>query len=257
MKDLLVIIPVHKIDREVEPLLSRAINSVPENVDILISTNLNKADFVDVVNIERVEFVQTQESDFQSLVNYAVDNCGKQYKWFSILEYDDEYTSIWLPNFEKYLQFKPEVSVFIPMNDIVDFESNQYVGFGNEAPWASSFSSEIGYVDNECLQNYFDFYLTGAIFNIEDWKEVGGLKPSMKLTFWYELMLRWTNKDKKFYVIPKIGYKHYVNRPDSLYESYRNAMLETESAWWFETARQECFYKKDRNKTYNESTKGE
>ena len=257
MEDLLVVIPVHKIDDEVKTLLTRAINSVPENVDILISTALENIKVSEIDPTGRAEMVHALESDFQSLVNYAVENCGKQYKWFSVLEYDDEYTSIWLPNFEQYLQFKPEVSVFIPMNDIIDFETNQYVGFGNEAPWASSFSAEIGYIDNECIQNYFDFYLTGAIFNIEDWKEVGGLKPSMKLTFWYELMLRWTNKDKKFYVIPKIGYKHYVNRPSSLYESYRNMMSEEESTWWFETARQESFYKKDRNKTYNEGTKGE
>ena len=36
MEDLLVVIPVHKIDDEVKTLLTRAINSVPENVDILI-----------------------------------------------------------------------------------------------------------------------------------------------------------------------------------------------------------------------------
>ena len=46
--------------------------------------------------------------------------------------------------------------------------------------------------------------MTGSIFNTADWKEVGGLKPQIKLTFWYEWMLRLTNKGKDIFVIPKI-----------------------------------------------------
>lgn len=257
MKDLVVIIPVHKIDDEIKSLLTRAINSVPENIDILIPTNLENIEVSELDVTGRAEMTYCSEGNFQSLVNHAVKSCENTYKWFSILEFDDEYTSIWFDNFQKYVKFNPEVSVFLPLIDLIDFNGNQYIGFGNEAPWASSFSSEIGYIDNESLQNFFDFYLTGSIFNIEDWKEMGGLKASMKLTFWYELMLRWTNKDKQFFVIPKLGYKHYVNRPNSLHKIYSEEMTEDESIWWFETARQESFHKKDRNKMYNGGDKGE
>ena len=257
MKDLLVIIPVHKIDDEVKLLLSRAISSVPEEIKVVISTNLENVRIEDFDSTGRVELIHSTEGNFQSLVNHAVKVCENDYKWFSILEFDDEYTPIWFDNFKKYVEFNPEVSVFLPMVDLIDYNNNQYIGFGNEAPWASSFSNEIGYIDNESLQNYFDFHLTGSIFNIKDWEEMGGLKASMKLTFWYELMLRWTNKGKHFFVIPKLGYKHYVNRPTSLYKIYSEELSEEESIWWYETARQESFHKKDRNKVYNGGEKGE
>lgn len=255
MEDLVIIIPVHKFDEEVNVLLKRAIDSVPNQIKIRLSCPKTiSADVEGFKTSERIElYLSDGADDFATLVNQAVGGT----KWFSILEYDDEYTSIWFDNFTKYVQFKPEVSVFMPMTDLINFNDNQYIGFGNEAPWASSFSAEIGYIDNESLQNYFDFYLTGSIFNTSDWEEVGGIKPSMKVSFWYELMLRWTNKQKQFFVIPKVGYKHYVNRVGSLYDIYRQEVTEDESAWWFDTAKKECFYKKDRNKTYKTDTKGE
>ena len=117
-----------------------------------------------------------------------------------------------------------------------------YIGFGNEAPWASSFSNEIGFIDNECLQNYFDFYMTGSIFNTDDWKEVGGLKPMIKITFWYEWLLRMTNKGKKIYVIPKVGYNHKLGRNGSIVDTYRKTVGEDESNFFFELAKREYFY---------------
>ena len=165
---------------------------------------------------------------------------------------------IWFKNVEKYIEYKPEVSVFLPLEELVDYSKNQVIGYGNEAPWASSFSNEIGYIDNDCLQQYFDFYLTGSVFNVEDWKNYGGLKPSIKISFWYEFLLRMTNKGKKVFVIPKLGYKHYVDRENSLYDMYRKTIDEKESSWWFELAKQESNFKEDRNKTYeNNDEKGE
>ena len=257
MKDITVIIPVHEHNDFVKSLLNRAIVSVPSEYKIVVSTSL-EVDFSYLteeysnVNI----LTNSAKNDFCSLVNYAVNEIDT--KWFSILEFDDEYTNIWFNNVEKYIEYNPEVSVFLPLEELIDFNQNKFIGYGNEAPWASSFSNEIGYIDNDCLQQYFDFYLTGAIFNTEDWKTYGGLKPSIKISFWYEFLLRITNKGKKVFVIPKLGYKHYVDRENSLYDVYRKTIDEKESAWYFELAKQECFHKKDRNKVYeNNEEKGE
>jgi hypothetical protein len=151
---------------------------------------------------------------------------------------------------KKYLDFMPETSVLLPLEDIYDYQNGKYIGFGNEAPWASSFSDELGYIDKGCLENYFNFYLTGGVFNTDDWNDVGGLKPSIKLTFWYEFLLRLTNKGKKVFVMPKVGYVHMMGRKGSLMEKYREQMDADESKFWFDTAKQEYFYKDDRNKTY-------
>ena len=251
MKDITVIIPVHEHNDFVKSLLNRAIVSVPSEYKIVVSTSL-EVDFSYLteeysnVNI----LTNSAKNDFCSLVNYAVNEIDT--KWFSILEFDDEYTNIWFNNVEKYIEYNPEVSVFLPLEELIDFNQNKFIGYGNEAPWASSFSNEIGYIDNDCLQQYFDFYLTGAIFNTEDWKTYGGLKPSIKISFWYEFLLRITNKGKKVFVIPKLGYKHYVDRENSLYDIYRKTIDEKESTWYFELAKQEQYYKEDRNKKYEE-----
>jgi hypothetical protein len=136
------------------------------------------------------------------------------------------------------------------LEDITDFNDGKYIGFGNAEVYASSFSNEIGYLDNDCLQNYFDFYLTGSIFNTADWKEVGGLKPSIKITFWYEWLLRATNKGKKVFVIPKVGYNHSLGRKGSLVEVYKETVDPVESQWWFDLAKRESLFKEDRKKEY-------
>ena len=261
-KDLLVIIPVHEFNDGIKTLLGKAINSVPENIDIIISTVdgvLTKVnEFIKDINNNNSRQINTvssvkknAKSDFCTLVNQGVND---DYKWFSILEFDDEYSSIWFDNVKKNIEYNPDVSVFLPLTDLIKFDDNKFTGYGNEAPWASSFSSELGYIDNECLQHFFDFYLTGGVFNTQDFLNVGGLKSSIKLTFWYEFLLRITNDGKKVYVIPKIGYKHMVNRPESLYNIYMNTIDEEEGKWWYELAKKEYLYKKDRNKVYEKIT---
>ena len=249
MKDLIVIIPLHKYDKETGALLSNAVASVPEDTEIRISckkglaNSLNKA-YKANKNVKVLEN-EGEESDFCTLVNKAVGDTT----WFSILEYDDEYTPIWFDNFRKYVDFYSDISIFVPMEDLVDATTDKFAGIGNEAPWASSFSNEIGYIDNDCLKNFFDFYMTGSIFRTDDWKEVGGLKPSIKLTFWYEFLRRATYKGKKVYVIPKIGYTHLLGRKDSLIEGYKATITDKESNFWIDVARKEYFFKEERDKS--------
>ena len=102
-----------------------------------------------------------------------------------------------------------------------------------------------------CGVDYFDFYLTGGIFNTKAWNEVGGLKESIKVTFWYEFMLRAAHKGEKFYVVPKIGYSHVLGRDGSLLMNYRKTVDTKEAEFWFKLAKKESFFDTDRNKTYD------
>lgn len=254
MKDLVVIVPMHEFGKENIELLNKAVESVPEGLKVILSVKKG----VDGRTLKGISnrltvLAESDGDSFVELVNTAVDNIEE--KWFSILEFDDTYTPIWLDNAKKYVEFMPETSVFMFLEDITDFNNGKYISFGNEAAWASSFSNEIGYIDNDCLQNYFDFYLTGSIFNTADWKEVGGLKPSMKITFWYEWLLRATNKGKKVFVIPKVGYNHSLARKGSLVEYYKENVGKDETEFWFDLAKREMFFKEDRGKTYEEYKK--
>ena len=246
MKDLVVIIPLHEFDKEIEKQLTDAITSVPEDVDIIISCSQKIEDNIKKIdkkykNVSYISAGADEPTDFCSLVNKGVENSDS--KWFSILEYDDRYTPIWFDNFKKYVDFYSDISVFIPFEDLVDADDSKFIGIGNEAPWASSFSNEIGYIDLDCLQNFFDFYMTGSIFNTADWKEVGGLKSPIKLTFWYEWLLRTTYKGKKVYVIPKVGYVHLLGRKGSIIEEYKKSIDDKESNFWVSVARKDYFYK--------------
>jgi hypothetical protein len=102
--------------------------------------------------------------------------------------------------------------------------------------------------------------MTGAIFNADDWKEVGGLKPSIKLTFWYEWLLRATYKGKKIFVIPKIGYTHLLGRQGSIIETYKKTIDNKESDFWVNVAKKDYFYKEERDKskyTYDANKKAD
>ncbi len=241
MKDLVVIIPMHEFGKDNIELLNKAVESIPEGVRAVLSVKKG-IDGRKLKGVsERLEIVSESDGDsFVELVNAAVDKIEE--KWFSILEFDDTYSPIWLDNAKKYMEFMPETSVFMFLEDITDFNNGKYIGFGNEAPWASSFSNEIGFIDNDCLQNYFDFYLTGSIFNTADWREVGGLKSQIKLTFWYEWLLRLTNKHKKVFVIPKVGYNHKLGRSGSLVEIYKESIGQDETQFLFDLAKREYLF---------------
>jgi hypothetical protein len=243
--DIKIIVPVHEYSEDVKKMMEAAIQSVPEGFDVVISTTKSLEEAI-AKDFKNDIVAKGDNGCFCELVNQAVGGT----KWFSVLEFDDAYTTIWGENVKKYLDFMPEISVLLSLEDIYDYQNGKYIGFGNEAPWASSFSDELGYIDKGCLENYFNFFLTGGVFNTDDWNEVGGLKPSIKLTFWYEFLLRLTNKGKKVFVMPKVGYVHMLGREGSLMEQYREQMDSDESKFWFDTAKQEYFYKDDRNKTY-------
>ena len=241
MKELVVIIPMNEFGKENIELLNKAVESVPSELNVLLSVP-SGTDGKKLKGIsDRLGVVSESEgSSFAELVNAAADAIEE--KWFSILEFDDTYTPIWYDNAKKYIEFMPSTSVFMYLEDITDFNDGKYIGFGNEAAWASAFSNEIGFIDNDCLQNYFDFYMTGSIFNTADWKEVGGLKPSIKITFWYEWLLRATNKNKTVYVIPKVGYSHKLGRKGSLIETYKSTIDQEETQWWFDLAKREYMF---------------
>ena len=156
-------------------------------------------------------------------------------------------------NVEKYIEYDTEnVSGFLPLTEVVDYDKNEVIGYSNEAIWASSFSEELGYFDLQSAQDYLNFNTSGAVFKKDDFIAIGKLKESMKLVFWFEYILRSLHENKRLFVIPKIGYYHFVGRKDCLSETYAKEISEKEAEWWIDLAKKEFFFKKDRNKVYSE-----
>ena len=258
MAQITTIIPVHKFDEEVKGLLETSVKSFVETTkntpaDLMFIGPKDVLDQVKALNLHNAEYIANEKSWFSTLINVAAKEVKTDY--FSILEYDDEYTPIWFDNVINYINNSGEdISVFLPLTEVFDNEHKEQgpIGYVNEAVWASSFSEKLGYFDNECLQDYLLFNTTGGVFKTKDFIEVGGLKESIKLSFWYEFLLRAINKSKKVFVIPKVGYFHIVNRNGSLATEYAQNMSDRESDFWVELARKEYLYKTDRKKTYEE-----
>lgn len=258
MKKITAVIPLNTYDDTVKEMLGMSIKSFVETsknnpADLMIVGPKEVLDKVkeDQAGVEAT-YVETTDSWFSTQINAAVKKVKTDY--FSILEYDDEYTPIWFDNVEKYIEAGDDIAVYLPLTEVFDYQHKEEgpIGYVNEAVWASSFSERLGYFDNECLQDYLIFNTTGGVFRTKDFIEIGGLKESMKLSFWYEFLLRAINKEKNVFVIPKVGYFHLVNRNGSLATQYAQTMSDRESEFWVELARKEYLYKTDRKKTYEE-----
>lgn len=258
MKDIAVIIPVHELKDDTEKsLLIRAINNVKNcqkyyehKLTTYIVTPLDLGN--DICN-ECEVLINDGATDFCSQINFAAKNVKEEY--FSILEFDDEYNEKWFSMASKYFYTNEDVSLFLPIN-VQIISKDGYRQFGNETPWAMEFTQEIGYIDFNCLANYYGFNITGGIFNRNDFNRIGGLKPSIQVAFNYEFLMRITNKKLKVFVVPKEGYKHVIDRDNSLTDICGGKFKQEEVDKWYALAQQEYQYDEDRGVTiYNMDNK--
>ncbi len=257
-----VIIPIHKLDETTTKLFNNAVKSVevqkslPIELMIVVpkdseaSTYIKGYDFKTLQSI--VTIVENEgETDFSSQFNLGVSQAKGE--WVSLLEYDDEYANTWFKNVEIYQEAYPNVELFLPIIIDVD-ETNSFISFTNEAVWANSFSDELGILDNNALLAYQNFNIDGMVIKKSLFKDFGGFKSSIKLTFIYEFLLRMTFKDVRTMVIPKFSYKHVTQREGSLFHEYAKTMDQVEVNWWKSVAKKEYYFPKDRNITYNTQT---
>jgi hypothetical protein len=255
MNDITIIIPILSKDLNSSEL-ENAVNSVKAcqehytkgKLKVLIVTNPdeNGPDYTVFEGI-KYKYILNESGnyDFCSQINYAVDKVDTEY--FSILEFDDEYRPKWFKFADQYHYGNEDVSIFLPINIVTDVKS-QHWQYGNEMPLATSNTDEFGFIDMEMLEVWTGFNLTGAIFNTEDFIKVGKYKPSIKIAFNYELMLRMADRKLKMFVVPKEGYTHIIGRSGSLTESYNKEIPAEDVKLWFELAKREHTYDHDRNK---------
>jgi hypothetical protein len=266
--DLSVIIPIHSVaDPNFQDLLNTALTSIENNdthpkkvtivrcgcgdvKDVLNGMDLTKYTF-DLNVIEN-----TTGKDFQRQINFAASQVDTKY--FSFLEFDDQFSITWFRNVKTYTEAYPEIDMFLPIISDVTVD-NTFAGYTNEAAWAFNFSDNLGHIDHEVLLEYPNINPDGMVINTQVFNGIGGYKPSMKLTFNYEFLLRYTNTGKDIMVIPKMGYKHMNMRPGSLFWEYKNSSDELikvdpdEAKFWMDTAKSEFFYTDDRNITYEKN----
>ena len=271
--DITVIIPISSVaDEKFSEYLDLALSSIDNNeykptkviisrcnctevVDFLKTFDLSKYD-LDIAIVEN-----PIGKSFQTQINYNAKEVVKT-TYFTFLEFDDEFSINWFKNVKLYTESYPEIKMFIPIISDVD-DKQAFFGFTNEAAWAYNFSDELGMINNEVLLEYPNINPDGMVVRTDAFNDCGGLKNTIKLSFNYEFLLRFTRNGDKIMVIPKIGYKHVNMRPGSLFWDYKYspaidvAIKPDEAIFWMETAKKEYFFNEDRNITYVENTVSE
>jgi len=258
--DISVILPIKSaIVKGFDEYLSNAIGSIasqrkqPKEVIIVHTPEeslVEKLKTFDFSGLTVNLLPYNEEPNFCGQVNYGVENCTSE--WFSILEFDDEYSPIWFDNVEKYSSHFPKIDTFLPV--VIDIDTkNSFAGFTNEATFAANFNSEIGILTNDVLQTYQNFQIAGMAMKKEKFIEVGKFKPTVQLTFGYEFFLRATYHSIQIMTIPKFGYKHLNMREGGIFWNYKNGnnvMSENEVRFWIDTAKKEHYFVDDREIKY-------
>lgn len=258
MKNITVILPIHKIDDDYSLMLKNAVLSVEpfhNDVKLMIVCPVHlKKDILDLSDKLEVIYEHPNSSyDFSSQINHGILNCDTE--WFSILEVDDEYLPVWLKSMNQYMTEYSDVSVFLPVVKDVNTEG-KFLSFTNESAWAYGFTDKQGYIDNEILLDFQNYQISGGLYKTKEIKEVGMLKDNIQLTFGYEFLLRITYNSLKVMVVPRIGYQHVNFREDSLFWTYQNAeekLTEKEVEFWLNTAKKEFFFKNKREIIHTEN----
>jgi len=254
--DISVILPIKSSSHPwFEDYFNKAITSIVTqkkqiNELIIVHTDetllveyLDNFDFSGL-NVNRV--VWTKTPNFAEQVNHGAKIANS--KWITIFEFDDEYSNIWFNNVDKFSKSYPDVDCFLPI--VIDVtENGQFAGFTNEATFAVNISNEMGILNNETLQSFQNFQISGMVIKKSSFVDFGMLKASFKLTFGYEMFLRLTQNSVKIMTIPRIGYKHTNLRQGSIFWSYKNGdetLSKEEVKFWIDSAKKESFFIVDR-----------
>lgn len=259
--NITVVLPIHKFNEDVAKYLKTALSSIYKQVEQYTGLVIVGSDKV----LEEVKkgfdkelkenlsgsyqyLVNSKTTDFQTQINVAVDGINSE--WFTILEFDDELNDKFFFNGERYIdKMGGDVKMFLPILVETNTE-DRMIKFTNQIIWSRSFvgeNKEVGFLNEDALNEYTDFkFSSGGIINKEMFQNVGGLKKNIELTFTYEFLLRVLKYGNKVYNIPKIGAKHLIDREDSLFSNYAVKLGMDERKFWFETAKKESNFSKDR-----------
>jgi hypothetical protein len=254
LENLTVIIPLNKLENELDnELFTQAVESIYNEKNNLLPKEVivitNKETKAQIKTDRAITFVINNETsdNVQSQINKAVKEVKTTF--FMVLDSDDELTDFYFKNLAMHMEEMENVDMFLPLvaDVTLDKRIHRYI---NEINWAKDVTNDKhGYLTMETLMNYNLVSINGAAIRKEKFEEAGGLKESMKLSFVYEFLMRFTNIDGIAYTVPKIGYLRKMGRENS-YLAQQATMEHDEVTFWWNLAKKEYVWPHDRNKTY-------
>ena len=259
MKNITVILPIHKMNEDYKQMLDNAIKSIEDfHNDVKLSIVCPSdiiGDLKDLSDKLEIEInTHNSQTDFCSQINHGIEKCTTE--WFTILEIDDEFKPIWLKSMNDYMSIYKDVDVFLPIVKDVNIKGD-FLSYTNESVWAFGFTDRQGFLDNEVLLDFQNYQTSGGLYRTQVIKDNGLFKENIKLTFSYEFLLRLTHNHVRIMTVPKVGYQHVNVREDSLFWNYKNnenfKLNEEEAKFWLETSKKEFFFKNKREVEYVKS----
>jgi len=259
MKNITVILPIHKMNEDYKQMLDNAIKSIEDfHNDVKLSIVCPSdiiGDLKDLSDKLEIEInTHNSQTDFCSQINHGIEKCTTE--WFTILEIDDEFKPIWLKSMNDYMSIYKDVDVFLPIVKDVNIKGD-FLSYTNESVWAFGFTDRQGFLDNEVLLDFQNYQTSGGLYRTQVIKDNGLFKENIKLTFSYEFLLRLTHNHVRIMTVPKVGYQHVNVREDSLFWNYKNnenfKLNEDEAKFWLETSKKEFFFKNKREVEYVKS----
>jgi hypothetical protein len=254
--DLTVIIPINKLENDLDNnLFGESIKSINNQIDgfkpkeVIIITTTETSKSLDLKEFKNTKVIINDETsnNIQSQINKAVKEVKTNF--FMVLDSDDEITNFYFKNLSIHMEEMKNVDMFLPLiaDVTLDKKIHRYI---NEINWAKDVTNDRhGYLTMETLMNYNLVSINGAAIRKEKFEEAGGLKESVKLSFVYEFLMRFTNIDGITYTVPKIGYLRKMGRENS-YLAQQATMENDEVTFWWNLAKKEYVWPHDRNKTY-------
>lgn len=203
---------------------------------------------------------------FNNTFNIALNN---DYEFCSIIEKFDIIGLHWFNTINDFQLENPEISMFFPI--IRNTVNGVFSNLMNEASWAEGLAEEAGKLDLNLLSRFNCMSPLGAVYRIKAIKEYSEnkenvylpFKESIRLSHYYEFLMRMIYNDLKAMCIPRIGYEYRVKTIDNFKDSFckipdnltmipeeNGGVTPHEAQYWMELAKKEYFFDEDRNKVY-------
>lgn len=206
---------------------------------------------------------------FNETFNIALEN---EYEFFSAIEPNDVVGLNWFLQANLYAIENENISIFFPI--IRNTVNGIFNGLLNEAPWAEGLSEEAGKVDINLLNRFNCMVPIGTMFRVSGIKEYSEqkedgkyypFKESIKISHYYEFLMRMVYNDVKAMCVPRIGYEFKAKNSDVFKHIYckipgnisqipieKGGITPAEGKFWMDLAKKEYFFDEDRNKVYEE-----
>jgi hypothetical protein len=182
---------------------------------------------------------------FQSLVNHTVENALSA-MYFMILRSGDLLVENYLNTaINGYIAYNSEPSVYLNM--VYELaEDGQFIGLSNHIAWNPGLVKELGYMDlDEMDKPQIILSPAAAIYKVEDFVMLGGMKKNIELFYELELIYRLSKRGYGVFFIPRIGCQSFHQ---NMLRRKGQVTVDTlaEIEFWKNTIGKECYFDHDR-----------